>query len=332
MDQPTAIPQVSAAANSEAGQATHPVSTTRNAAFFGPNGLRAGWRVFLYLVLVVVGGFAIRATVRPIFHALNISRATAGDTPWFDALQRFMIFLSFLAPALVLSRLEKRPMRAYGLGIRQAFGKYFWEGALWGFAALSLLLVVMRVSNVFWFGQAHFDGRQTMYYALMWGIDFLVVGLMEEFMFRGYVQYALTSGMGFLGATVITSLLFFFAHTGNQGESAMGLLDVFLGGIVLSVMLWRTGSLWFAVGFHAAWDWAQSFFYGVPDSGLVTKGHLFEGQSHGWALLSGGSVGPEGSLYSSLIEIVLVGLVLWRFRKPLYPEAQTLPRQPGAMI
>lgn len=334
MDQPTASPELPSAASADANPLAAPPTTpsTRNATLFGPNGLRAGWRVLLYILLLLAIGFALGRATRTILHALNINRANSGDTPWFVVIQEGVFFLTVFLPAVLLSRVEKRPVRAYGLGALGAFGKRFWEGALWGFAALSLLLVVMRLSHVFWFGQAHFDGRQTLYYAVMWGIGFLMVGFAEEYMFRGYVQYTLTSGMGFWGATVITSLLFFFAHTGNPGENWAGLVDVFLAGFVFAVMLWRTGNLWFGVGFHLAWDWAQSFFYGVPDSGQITKGHLFEGQSHGWVLLSGGTVGPEGSIFSAVIEIVLILLVLWRFKKPLYPETQFLERQPGALI
>ena len=147
-----------------------------------------------------------------------------------------------------------------------------------------------------------------------------------------WLQYTLYSGVGFWPATLITSLLFFAGHAGNPGETAVGLFNVFVAGFALAIMLWRTGNLWFAVGFHAAWDWAQSFFYGVPDSGLVTKGHFFEGVSHGSAWLSGGATGPEGSLFSTLILILLIVLVLWRFKKSTYPDARWLPQQTGALI
>jgi CAAX protease family protein len=302
----------------------------RNAAFFGPNGLRAGWRLIIFISLLAASGFGIRFVARAILGpSKNISM---GDHPGFMIVIEALSFLLILVPSVAMSLLERRPLRAYGLGVEGAFGKRFWEGALWGFAGLTALLVVMRLSGVFWFGPMNFNLRSTLMFAALWGIGFLLVGFFEEYAFRGYLQYTLTSGLGFWPATVLTSLLFFQAHRGNPGENWAGLVDVFLAGIVFSVMLWRTGNLWFGVGFHLAWDWAQSFFYGVPDSGLITKGHLFEGQSHGPVWLSGGTVGPEGSIFSALIEVVLIGLVLWRFKRPMYPDAQTLPRQAGALI
>jgi hypothetical protein len=55
---------------------------------------------------------------------------------------------------------------------------------------------------------------------------------------------------------------------------------------------------------HAAWDWAETYFYGVPDSGFLAKGHLFNSALHGPAWLTGDKVGPEGSVFAFLVLIV----------------------------
>jgi hypothetical protein len=70
-----------------------------------------------------------------------------------------------------------------------------------------------------------------------------------------------------------------------------------LAGLVFCFALYRTGSLWWAIGIHAAWDWSQSFLYGVADSGLMAEGHLFATHPVGKPILSGGLTGPEGSVF-----------------------------------
>jgi hypothetical protein len=75
------------------------------------------------------------------------------------------------------------------------------------------------------------------------------------------------------------------------------LLSAGLGSIVFCLSLWRTGSLWWAIGFHASWDWAQSFLYGVADSGLMIEHHLLGTHPLGPPLMSGGTTGPEGSIF-----------------------------------
>jgi membrane protease YdiL (CAAX protease family) len=178
---------------------------------------------------------------------------------------------------------------------------------------------------------------------LGWGaaqlLGFLLVGLLEEYLFRGYLQFTLTRGLVWLGnlisppnarsiafwaASLLTSTLFLFAHTGNTGEDKFGLLSVFLAGVVFVVALWRTGSLWWAIGFHMAWDWAQSFLYGVPDSGQLVQGRLFATHPSGNVLLSGGTVGPEGSIILVPVLALVVVVLLYTHPSP-QPPLETKP-------
>ena len=114
---------------------------------------------------------------------------------------------------------------------------------------------------------------------------------------------------GFWTAALLLSILFGLGHSSNQGESPIGLLSAGLIGLVFCLSLWRTGSLWWVIGFHAAWDWAQSFLYGVADSGTMVEHHFLATHPVGKSLMSGGSTGPEGSVFVLLI-LALVSLVI----------------------
>lgn len=111
---------------------------------------------------------------------------------------------------------------------------------------------------------------------------------------------------GFWQAAWVTSTLFGFWHTGNQGENPIGIFAAAAIGLVFCVSVRLTGSVWWAIGSHAAWDWAETYFYGTPDSGLVAEGHFFTAQPMGNPILSGGTVGPEGSLMALVIVHVLL--------------------------
>ena len=76
----------------------------------------------------------------------------------------------------------------------------------------------------------------------------------------------------------------------------MGVFSAGAVGLVLAYSFYRSGSLMWALGFHAAWDYAQSFVWGVADSGVVTPGTLFTSTFHGPAWLTGGSGGARGEL------------------------------------
>ena len=127
------------------------------------------------------------------------------------------------------------------------------------------------------------------------------MGFFEEFLFRGYTQFTLASGVGFWPAATMLSAAFGALHLGNGGEDKVGALSVFVIGMFFCLTLRRTGNLWFAVGLHAAFDWGETFLFSVPDSGIVAPGHLLNSSFHGPVWLTGGTVGPEGSVMAFVV-------------------------------
>jgi membrane protease YdiL (CAAX protease family) len=179
---------------------------------------------------------------------------------------------------------------------RQAFGVRFWEGSVWGFVMLSAILLILRVSGHFQIDSVALAGAAIFRWALAWGVTFLAVSWSEEFVFRGYWLFSMSRRMRFWPAAFFLSAVFGAAHLGNHGETALGILQVVATGLLFCLMIRRTGNLWFAVGFHAAWDWAETFFYGTPDSGLFGVGRFLHTSVRGPDWLTGGSAGPEGSV------------------------------------
>jgi membrane protease YdiL (CAAX protease family) len=119
------------------------------------------------------------------------------------------------------------------------------------------------------------------------------------------------SGAGFWQAAWVTSTLFAFVHTGNGGENWIGIFHAAVIAFVFCVSIRVTGSAWWAIGCHAGWDWAETYFYGTADSGFVAQGHYLSTTPAGSALWSGGSDGPEGSLIAlAIILLLLAGLLV----------------------
>ena len=110
-------------------------------------------------------------------------------------------------------------------------------------------------------------------------------------------------GSGFWQAAWVTSSVFALYHTQNNGENWIGVFAAGAVGFILCLSVRLTGSAWWALGFHAAWDWAETFFYGTADSGLQGRGHLLNSTPVGNPLWSGGADGPEGSL-------LVIGVIL----------------------
>ncbi len=131
---------------------------------------------------------------------------------------------------------------------------------------------------------------------------------------------------GFWQAAWVTSMLFGFVHTGNNGEDWIGIFAAALIGFVFCVSVRMTGSAWWAIGCHAAWDWSETYFYGAIDSGNVATGHYLTTTPVGNALWSGGADGPEGSLLVvGAVLLLLVALFVLYGRKDLVPQRAAVP-------
>lgn len=286
-------------------------------AFIGPEGIRAGWRwlIFLAIVLVCTGLLVIA------FVTADLLKLPAPGTPpasLFTAsallAQEIAFVIAMAIAAIIMSKIEKRPMGQYGLPRRQAFGKLFWQGAIWGFVAITACLVLIAALHGVTLSGTVLSGGMLIKYAVAWGVVFLLTGFAEEFIFRGYSQFTLTTGMGFWPAAVVLSILFGCFHLGNPGESLPGVLSAALIGFFFCFTLRRTGTIWFAVGLHAAWDYGQTFFFGVPDSGLAAPGHFLNPSFHGPQWLTGGTVGPEASVACFIVLGLL--FLLFHFAYP----------------
>jgi hypothetical protein len=268
--------------------------------FFGSDGLKPGWGFAFYVAMF----YPLQFMATRWAASLEL-----GANGLFSMmLEEFGVLVAAVLPALILARVERRTWRSYGLPVRQALGKSFWVGALWGFAAITLLLASMYGLGVFDFGHLALHGVRIVKFAGFWGAFFLLVGLAEDFLFRGYTQFTLSRLIGFWPAAFLLSCTFGLIHLQNGGEQWAGLLAAAAIGFFFCLTLRRTGSLWFAVGFHAAWDWGETFFYSVPDSGTIFPGHLLKSSFHGPRWLTGGKVGPEGSLLCFVvIALIWVG-------------------------
>lgn len=219
----------------------------------------------------------------------------------------------------VVARREDVTLAEYGLPAHGAFGRRFWEGAIWGFGALSAVVGALTSLKYFRIESVGLAGSTAVLYAVGWAVTFTVLGMFEEFFFRGYLLYRLATRMGFWTAAVLMSLGFGIAHLSNDGENALGIAQVTLFGLFCCFVLRRTGSLWFPIGYHAAWDWAQTYFYGTPDSGLLGAGHYLNSSVNGPSWITGGTGGPEGSVLSVVVLGISALYIHIRFPRAQFP-------------
>lgn len=283
--------------------------------FIGPQGLRAGWRVLIFLALLAV----LTAAVFPLQSRL-VHNLGSDFTAYNVIVGEIFSFAILLAATLIMGRFEHRTLADYGLPFRYMLGKYFWTGALWGFIMVSFVVGLMAASHAYSPGSLALRPLDIVKYGVIWGVAFLLVGFFEEFTFRGYLQFTLTTGLGFWPAAGLTCIVFALAHRGNPGETWVGLVEIVLIALFLCVALRRTGNLWFAIGWHMAFDWGESFFYSTPNSGMHATGHMLNATMAGSPWLSGGTVGPEATIFDVFVTVAGILLLAKLYPKAKYPE------------
>lgn len=281
-------------------------------AFFNDRELRPGWRILIAVALYCVTSYAISLLLRPL-----LVRLPRGFEPATLIVSEALAFAGILLVSWIMSRIEHRSLGEYGLPLRNSrFLHRFIVGCIfWGFLPLTVLLLVLRSLHAFYFGNLVLHGSQIVYWAAVWGVFFCLVGLYEEYFLRGYLLYTLADGVGFWPAAVVLASMFAVLHTFNGGESRIGVLMTAFFAMFAAVMLRYTGNLWIAVGAHAGWDWGQSYFYGVSDSGLQLRGHLLNPGIQGPAWLNGGTAGPEGSILCLVLMVALAVLFAFMCRR-----------------
>ncbi|MFY4694142.1 CPBP family intramembrane glutamic endopeptidase [Burkholderia glumae] len=260
--------------------------------WFGPAGLRSGWAALLYAAIVAA------------LLALADLAAARFDLPFrlqgnLKAGHQFLFELAMggavLIATRVMSRVDGRSWLDFGLQASDR-ARHLLLGGLCGLIAVSAIMALLVVTGGTTLTYSGGSFAAALGAGLTWALVFALLAAAEELAFHGYVFFRLARGTHPAVAAVLTSLAFGLSHISNHGENLGGIVPTVIYGFVASLAIWRTGSLWWVFGMHATWDWAESFLFGAPTSGLIPAQSLLESHAVGPVWLSGGTVGPEGSV------------------------------------
>ncbi len=140
----------------------------------------------------------------------------------------------------------------------------------------------------------------------------------EELVFRGYPLQALAEGSRRWIAGALFCIVFTLAHGGNPDVTTIGIFNIFLAAVVLTVVYFQTRRLWLPIAFHLSWNLCQSWLWGFDVSGIKITDQLFVMTPTGAEVLTGGEFGLEGSVLST---VVFVALIAWMLLRPVLQPA-----------
>jgi len=314
--------------------------------------LRSGWRVVSYMILArilqIIGAIVFGLAVGVI---LFVAWSGAGWTPeqvlerligelsTVAAFSPFVFGLRLWETAILLvivfgfrRLLDRRSFRSLGFQLSRGW----WREALAGFAfvivvwgaifVLSLVSGAVAIDGFAWEG----EGGLAILGVLANGLLFnVLVGIAEETDARGYILQNLAEGIRFVPAVIVSSAYFGALHLLNPGAGMLSTVGIFCAGVLLAMGYYVTRRLWFSIGMHAAWNFAEGPLFGFPVSGL-DMGGLFRLNITGPEWLMGGEFGPEAGALAMATEIaMIVALWAWIRRSRLGATQPTINRSPA---
>lgn len=282
--------------------------------FLGADGkLRFFWRALIYFLLAAFPvQYLLQFPLVPLQKTLHISDGLTADSIAFG---ETVNFITALICTLPFALYEHRGVFSYGFPLRGMLGARLWEGFLVGAVMAGLVGIGMIALGGMQIKGFALTGNALLYSALAWLGANICVGLAEEFFFRSYFLQALWKSLGFWPAAIVIAAIFAAAHYFfKPGENVWDVITLVTLSLWLCYTVLRTGTLWFAVGFHIAFDFLQLFVIGTPNGSQIPQGRMFDVTFNGPAWLTGGVLGTEASFLMYPLILAIWVYVWWRFR------------------
>jgi membrane protease YdiL (CAAX protease family) len=202
-------------------------------AFVGSQGLRAGWSmmffgILLYLLLNLIGS---------LFFSFSFSVKQYGTRAFSVFFDEVIWFLALVGATALIALLEGRSsLLAFNLNGRRRAPRFL-SGVAAGFAAVSVLVGAMFWGGWLHFGHVALSGAEIFEFGAVWAVAFLLVGCVEEGIFRCYLQFTLTRGINFWWALGIIGALCLRLLLHSKGNGVWGVYAIALIGLVPCLML-----------------------------------------------------------------------------------------------
>jgi membrane protease YdiL (CAAX protease family) len=278
--------------------------------------LRAGWRMLAYVIAVLVLGMILPAIVKLLVPGAD----NAPMMSWPNIIMMATVnLLLILAGLIVLKKMDQRPTGMLGLGFQPRWLVELTVGLGAGIISTGGLTLVLVLTGAVSLGLSPSIADAIAVFPIYLAV-FTVAAAAEELLFRGYLLQALAEGSRQWLAAILLSLPFTIAHFGNPDVSVIGVVNIFLVGIVIAVLYFQTRRLWLPIGFHISWNFAHGWLWGFDVSGIALENQLLVATPRGPEILTGGGFGLEGSIVTTALVVVAL---IWLLMKPvLTPTAE----------
>src|SRR5581483_776201 len=285
--------------------------------FLSPNEprLRAGWRLFLQTLLMILIGIIVGI----VFIPLQIALEGTGFSQHSFLIGEFEELLVITASVYLARRfLDRRSFVSLGFNLDKYILYDIIAGIVITFIMMGSIFAAMWALGWLKFESFAWDTEplsNVILQTLAFFFIFILVGWNEELLSRGYHLQTIASGTNLFWGVVISSAVFGLLHLGNPNATWVSAAGIFFAVLFLAYGYVRTKQLWLSIGLHIGWNFFEGVGFGFPVSGLdiYPLTHITVSGPEIW---TGGAFGPEAGL------IVLPALALGAVLIYLYSRSR----------
>lgn len=260
-----------------------------------------GWIKLLLIPLLV----ALLTLMLPVLLHIAVGSLT-GDLSIGGIGSITGMLITLVVMPVLMKKVSK--VKIGNLGIRtEKIYKYVLMGTLGGFLCLALVAL-----SIWGLGGVTIEQKSLAFtFALVGGlVYFMLQGVWEELIYRAYLMPLFSKKYGNITAIMLVGLIFTLGHSLNPAMQALPIINLFIASLVFSLIYYRSGNL-FGVGLaHGIWNFSQGYIFGSEVSGNTISASLFKTLPvPGKEIISGGNFGFEGSIVTTVVGIVLLGIL-----------------------
>ncbi len=202
--------------------------------------------------------------------------------------------------------IEKRSLLSLGFQKKRAAGFYLF-GMLLGTCFLGCCYLSGSVMGIYRIDFS-MTGEKAVPVILLFFVGYMIQGLAEEVLCRGFLFVVLTKKYPVFYALILSSLFYALLHGFHNNVSILAYINLILFGGLMGLLFLRFENIWLVGAFHGICDFILTNVFGMKESGLEADEFLFSVQTaENSDVLHGGKYGLTGGL---LLTIVLVFAIL----------------------
>ena len=254
--------------------------------------------VILFLLMQVPG-----VIFAPLFSYLFLGN---DNSDYFLLFNLFLTIFVALLGYLFARKYQKRNKESLGL-VKNS--KNYLKGIVSGLLMILSVVLLLKISGFAKFTTNISQVSWPIFVIFILG--WIIQGFEEELITRSILMNYFAVSNGVMGGIIINSLIFAILHLGNPAFGILPFINIMLIGIVFSLLFYISDNIFLPAAAHSFWNFAQGNIFGIEVSGMdEINNTIFKTKLIGSDLISGGAFGFEGSIFVTLVEIIMIFVII----------------------